>query len=89
MILSLLTNDLPHNRYGFIVSKSLGGATIRNRVRRLLRESARLAHPRLRSGYDIVVIARRPMVEKPFTIVDRTLTQLFRQAGLVRDDETE
>jgi ribonuclease P protein component len=85
MILSLLPNDLPHNRYGFIVSKQIGSAPVRNRVRRLLRESVRLAHPRLKTGYDLVLIARRPLVGKPYAIVDRTINELFRQAGLVRD----
>lgn len=85
MILSLLPNDLPHNRYGFIVSKQIGSATIRNRVRRLLRESVRLTHPHLKTGYDLVLIARRPLVGKPYAVVDRTVYELFRQAGLVRD----
>src|SRR6185312_15494468 len=40
-ILCALPNNLPHNRYGFSVSKRLGGAVVRNRVKRLLREAVR------------------------------------------------
>ena len=40
-ILCALPNNLPHNRYGFSVSKRIGGAVVRNRVKRLLREAVR------------------------------------------------
>jgi ribonuclease P protein component len=88
MILSLLPNDLTHNRYGFIVSKTLGGAVTRNRAKRLLRESVRKLHPQLRTGYDIVLIARRPLVDTAFVAADQTVIQLFRRAGLVRDEQS-
>ena len=38
MVLSFAHNELMHNRYGFIVSKQLGKAVTRNRVKRMLRE---------------------------------------------------
>jgi ribonuclease P protein component len=82
MILSLIPNTLDHNRYGFIVSKTLGNAVVRNRVRRLLREATRQQHPRLDAGYDVVVIARRPLVGQLFSDVQRIVNDMFRQAGL-------
>ena len=38
LVLRTLPNELPHNRYGFVVSKRVGGAVVRNRVRRRLQE---------------------------------------------------
>jgi ribonuclease P protein component len=38
LVLRTLPNNLPHNRYGFVTSKRLGGAVVRNRVRRRLQE---------------------------------------------------
>jgi ribonuclease P protein component len=46
-------------RIGFTVTKKLGGAVIRNRIRRRLREAARLTLPGLvQEGFDYVVIGR-------------------------------
>jgi ribonuclease P protein component len=86
MLLSVVPNALAHNRYGFITAKHLGNAVTRNRVRRLLREAVRLLHPGLKSGYDFVLIARRPVVGEPFTSVRRVVGDLFRQAGAVQEE---
>ncbi len=83
LLMSVLPNGLPHNRYGFITSKQLGNAVKRNRVRRLLREAVRLLHPRLRVGYDVVFVARHAIVEETFATVQRIVDELCRQAGLV------
>jgi ribonuclease P protein component len=54
-------------RVGFTVSKKVGGAVERNRVRRRLREVVRLsAAERLRLGADYVLIGRRAALELPF-----------------------
>jgi ribonuclease P protein component len=87
MTLSLATNGLTYNRYGFITGKYLGNAVMRNRVRRLLRESVRLLHPRLRAGFDLVLIARQPVIGQPFAVVQRIVYELAQQAGLVVEGE--
>lgn len=86
LMLSLTRNDLQDNRYGFIVSKGLGKAVTRNRTRRLLREATRLLHPQLHPGYDIVMIARKPIIGQPFAEIQRTVYELFRRASLIKED---
>jgi ribonuclease P protein component len=55
-------------RVGFTVSKKVGGAVERNRVRRRLREVVRLSAARnLRSGSDYVVVGRSTALELPFS----------------------
>lgn len=49
-------NGLAHPRLGLSVSRKLGGAVVRNRWKRLLREAFRLSGTRLPSGIDLVVI---------------------------------
>lgn len=85
LILSVLPNDLPHNRYGFITAKRLGNAVKRNRARRLLREAVRLLHPQLRAGYDVVIIARPQVVGQPFTAVQSAILQTMRRAHLTNE----
>ena len=85
-ILRALPNNLPHNRYGFSVSKRIGGAVVRNRVKRLLREAIRTT-PRdvgpIVSGYDVILIARPPIVGRTYAEVSEVVRTLLRRANLL------
>jgi ribonuclease P protein component len=89
MTLSFAPNGRPYNRYGFVAGKHLGTAVSRNRVRRLLRESARLLHPQLHAGYDIAFIARHPIVGQPLVAVQRIVRELAQRAGILVEGEME
>jgi ribonuclease P protein component len=86
LLISSLPNDLPHNRYGFIVGKRTGSAVTRNRIRRRLREIVRALDPQLKHGFDVVLIARQPLAEQPFDVIMRTVHELFRRAELFQED---
>lgn len=83
LILSLDHNALPHNRYGFIVSKRLGNAVMRNRVRRQLQACLRNLHGGLSQGYDMAFIARQPIKELTFTEIREAVESLLMRASLL------
>jgi ribonuclease P protein component len=85
LLLTFVENDLSYNRYGFVTSKKLGNAVVRNRTKRRLREATYQLHPRLVQGYDIVVVARPAVVEQPFLRLLRILERLYHQTRLIRD----
>ena len=73
-------NSLPHLRLGLSVSRKVGPAVKRNRMRRLYREAFRLTRHEMPTGLDLVLIPRRP--EAP-TLEDlkRSLPRLVQQLG--------
>jgi ribonuclease P protein component len=60
LIVYACENGLPHLRLGLSVSRKVGPAVRRNRLRRLYREAFRLTRPELPAGLDLVLIPRRP-----------------------------
>jgi ribonuclease P protein component len=67
-------------RVGFTVSKKVGNAVERNRVRRRLREVVRLsAADNLRHGHDYVLIGRRPALSLPFEQLSEALERALRR----------
>ena len=69
-------------RFGFTVTNKVGIATVRNRVRRRLREAVRLVAPvAARRGHDYVLIGRSSAVKAPFGRLLADLRQAMERTG--------
>lgn len=86
LVLYARKNRLEQNRVGITVSKKLGKAHIRNRVRRRFREVYRLNEDKFLPGWDIVVVARSKSVEAPFEKLTKSYLSLAKKAGILRSE---
>lgn len=84
LVVRVLPNGLSHSRFGFMVSKRLGNAVIRNKVKRRLREVVR--NTELRAGWDAVFIARRGAERAEYDQLRRSAQNLLRRTQLISND---
>lgn len=74
------------NRVGITVSKKLGKAHVRNRVRRRFREVYRLNEDKFLPGWDIVLVARAKAIEADFSALTGACLSLAKKAGVLREE---
>ncbi|MFC2024886.1 ribonuclease P protein component [Chloroflexota bacterium] len=85
VVMKVLPNGLALSRYGFSVSKRIGKAVTRNRVKRLLREVLRIMP--LKSGWDIIFIARPAVATVNYASLKKTVEDLLSRARLLEANE--
>jgi len=81
LVIRVLSNGSGVTRFGFVAGKVVGGAVVRNRVKRRLREAARRIE--VEPGFDIVIGARKPAAEATYVKLRQSLLALMRRGGVL------
>jgi ribonuclease P protein component len=81
LVLRALPNALPHTRCGFVVSKRVGKAVVRNRLKRRLREGFRSLTAV--TGWDLVFLARPPAAQASYHDLREAIANLLSRARLL------
>ena len=80
-----MANEQALTRYAFAISRRVGNAVVRNRIKRRLREILRQSG--LTEGYDIVIVARPSAAETDFQTLKTELTTLLKRARMLKGGE--
>jgi len=72
-------NELALSRFGFSIKKALGGAVVRNRIRRRLRQMVRCHRQEIPAGWDIVVHPKSKVATAPFAVLTEELVRLLKK----------
>ncbi len=85
LVLYYRKNRGMENHLGITVSKKVGTAVVRNRVRRLIKENYRLYEKQIRQGYDVVIVARVRAEKADFWNIRSSLFSLLDSCGLIKE----
>jgi ribonuclease P protein component len=83
-----LRTDLDRTRFGLSTGRRLGGAVVRNRIRRRIREALRVMAPSFQPGWDVLIIARPALVEADHDALIGALRRLLQRGGVIGGSTT-
>lgn len=84
-VLVACVNDQRITRFGFTAGRTVGNAVIRNRAKRLMRETARGQMP-IKPGWDVILIARPALPNAEWKDIQHAISGLLRRAGLLEEN---
>ncbi len=87
VVIKALPNGLPSHRYGISVSRRVGKAVVRNKVRRRVREIMRAAP--IKPGWDIVIIARQTSARADYRQIKESIESALSRARLLEKYEAD
>lgn len=84
-VLYVFESEVLEGKVGFAAGKKLGCAVVRNRVKRLLRESYRKHQAELKPGLALLMVGRKAMAGVKCDAVEKSFVSLGRKAGIFAD----
>lgn len=89
MVLIYAKNKQEELKIGFSVSKKLGNAVTRNKIKRRMREAVTPLIPDIKKGYKLIFIAKHPLKDERFTAICSGMNYMLKKSGLLEQKATE
>ena len=83
VVLFYRKNGLKYNRKAFLASKKVGKSVVRNRARRLMKESYRSLEGQCFTGYDLIFIARHTICNLKCADVKKSMEAAMKKSGVL------
>ena len=87
LVLFVCKNNTKFNRYGFTTAKKIRKAVIRNKIRRRLKDIVRKYNSNIKTGYDIIVMARLNSVDATYKNLEKSYIKLIKKKNLYLNGE--
>ncbi|MEB3103237.1 ribonuclease P protein component [Ferviditalea candida] len=73
-------------RLGVSVSKKVGNAVVRNRIKRLIKEIVRANRGKIPEHYDLIIIARKPSAGMEYDQMEKSILHILRKSSLLNKE---
>ena len=84
LILYVKKNGLNETRVGYTITKKIGNAVTRNKIRRRMKEIYRLHFHNIKEGYDLVFIAKRGVKDIPYKELEGSMIHILNISKLLK-----
>lgn len=88
IVLYVVSSKTKSIKVGFAVTKKVGHAVVRNKIRRRLREIVKIQLPKLKQNYNIIVVAKDNVSEAGFDKLASEFNKLLKKANLFYEEDT-
>lgn len=88
MVLGCHKNPLNFNQFAIVAGKSVGNAVKRNFAKRKMRSAIQYFQKEIKQGYDLVIVARKPILAVEYKRLLKVLRTLLCQAGLLKENDS-
>lgn len=83
LILYVKKNDVGNTRVGYSITKKIGNAVVRNKIRRRMKEIYRLNFHGIKSNYDLIFIPKKNVVDISYKELESAMLHILKLAGVL------